>query len=137
VSHRRTALLIITTALSLDAILGIAFAAAQHIAIWQGLFCALANAVTVGGTVPPTTPAGYVITATECLTVVPLFAASLSFFTSGLTAGHVAGAEERIKKHVEDKLAEHHKALSVTRPARRPPKPNASSERMAKPEERP
>ena len=46
------AFIVISVALVLDTIFGLCFAAAQHISVWLGLYCALANAVTVGGTVP-------------------------------------------------------------------------------------
>lgn len=105
-SHHRIALRVIVAALILDAGCGLAFAAFQHIAAWHGLYCGLANAVTLGGDVTPTTPGGYVVNVIECLTVIPLFAATLSFFTSGLTAGHVDRAERRIKAHVTDQLAD-------------------------------
>jgi hypothetical protein len=136
VSHHRLALIVIGSALVLDAGLGVAYAAAMHIAVWHGLYCALANAVTLGGDVSPSNGWAYAVNAAECLTVVPLFGATFSLFTSGLTAGHVARAEGRIKRHLEDRLAEHHKGLAVVSPARRAAKPNGSSERMASPEER-
>jgi hypothetical protein len=107
VTRHRTALAVIGCAVTLDAGLGLAFAAAQHIALWLGLYCALANAVTVGGTVPPSAPWGYAVTALECALVVPLFAATFSLFTSGLTAVHVEAAEGRIRKHLEDRLRHH------------------------------
>lgn len=101
-SHHRIALLVIAAAAVLDAALGLAYAAVTpHLPWWHGLYCALANAVTVGGDVAPANGAGYAITAAECLLVVPLFAAAFSLFTSGLTAVHVRGAEGRIKRHVE------------------------------------
>jgi hypothetical protein len=106
-SHRRRALAVITAALVLDAGCGLWFAAAQHISWWLGLYCAVANAVTVGGTVAPSAPGGYLATAAECVLVVPLFAATFSLFTSGLTAVHVAASEERIKEHVELRLRHH------------------------------
>jgi hypothetical protein len=112
-SHPRIALITIISALVLDAALGLAFAAAQHIAWWLGLYCALANAVTVGGTVVPSTPAGYAVTAAECALVVPLFAATFSLFTSSLSAVHVRLAEAKIKAHLEDRLAAHHKAIAA------------------------
>lgn len=105
-SHHRIALAVIAAALGLDALFGLLFAAAEHIAVWHGLYCALANAVTVGGDVAPTTPGGYVVNAGECLLVVPLFAATFSLFTSGLTAGHVRRAEVRLKQHVSAVAAE-------------------------------
>jgi NhaP-type Na+/H+ or K+/H+ antiporter len=111
----RTALIVITAALALDALLGLAYSAAQHIPVWHGLYCALANAVTLGGDVSPTTPAGYWVNAAECVLVVPLFAATFSLFTSGLTATHIGDSEARIKRHLldlETRLARHRQGPS-------------------------
>lgn len=95
-SHHRIALIVIAAAAVLDAALGFGYAAAEHLPAWHGLFCALANAVTVGGDVPPTDPAGYAINAAECLLVVPLFAATFSLFTSGLSAIHIRSIHQRL-----------------------------------------
>lgn len=105
-SHHRAALLTVAAALGLDAVAGVLFAAVEHLPAWHGLYWALATAVTVGD-VTPVTGWGHVIAAVVCLTVVPLFAATFSLFTSGLTATHVRGAERRIKAHVEDRLKAH------------------------------
>lgn len=107
-THRRRALLAIAVAVLLDAGLGLAYSAVTPgLPVWHGLFCALANAVTVGGDVPPANAAGYLITALECALVVPLFAAAFSLLTSGLTAVHVAASEKRMKAHVEQRLKAH------------------------------
>ena len=95
-SHHRIALIVILAAIVLDAGLGLAFAAAEHLPAWHGLFCGLANAVTDGGDVSPTNPAGYMITAAEYVLVVPLFAATFSLFTSGLSAIHIRGLHRRL-----------------------------------------
>jgi hypothetical protein len=136
VRHHRVALLVIASALVLDAGLGIAYSAAMHIGVWDGLYNALANAVTLGGDVTPVGVWAHIVNAGECLSVVPLFGASFSLFTSGLTATHVDKAEGRIKRHLEERLAEHHKGLAVMPPARRPAKPNGTSERLATRDER-
>lgn len=106
-SHHRIAAVTVTAAVTLDALLGYLFSVAQHIPVWHGLYCALANAVTVGGDVAPTTPAGYAVTAAECALVVPLFAATFSLFTSGLSAVQVRESENNIKGHVEARLKHH------------------------------
>lgn len=106
--HHRRALAVIAAALTLDLALGAAYSAVTPgLPLWHGLYCALANAVTVGGDVAPANPRGYLVQAGECLLVVPLFAAALSLFTSGLTGGDVAGLEERIKRHVNGALRHH------------------------------
>jgi hypothetical protein len=137
VSNHRIALLVIAAALVLDAGLGVAYAAAMHISVWLGLYNALANAVTLGGDVAPVGFWAHLVNAGECFTVIPLFAAALSFFTSGLTGLHIQASEGRLKTHLEQRLAEHHKGLAVVSPPRRAAKPNGSSERLATPEERP
>jgi hypothetical protein len=129
VSNHRAALLVIACALILDTACGFAFAAAEHISVLLGLYCALANAVTLGGDVSPTNGWGYAVNTAECILIVPLFGATFSLFTSGLTQIHVRGAEKRIKQHLEQRLAEHHKSLAVVPPVRKPK--NGSSERMA------
>lgn len=103
-SHHRAALVVIAAALGLDALFGWAFATVEHLTVWRGLFCALANAVTVGGDHSPTTVGGYLVTAAECLTVVPLFAATFSLFTSGLTAVHVRTGHKATVAQVKAEL---------------------------------
>lgn len=110
-SHHRIAGITVAAALALDVLLGWAFAAVQHVPVWLGVYCALANAVTVGGTVPPSVPWGYGLTAAECALVVPLFAATFSLFTSGLAGLHVTRSEARLKEHVAAALTAHHSRL--------------------------
>lgn len=105
--HHKRALLVIAATALLDAACGLLYAAAEHISPWHGLYCALADGVTRGGNASPTTTAGYIISAVECMLVVPLLGASFSLFTSGLTAVHVAASETRVKAHVEQRLREH------------------------------
>ena len=106
-SHRRIALITIAAAIVLDAALGLAFAKADRIPPAHGLFCGLANAVTDGCDIPPRTVTGYIVTVMQYLLVVPLFAATFSLFTSGLTSLHTARSEERIKEHVNGALRHH------------------------------
>jgi hypothetical protein len=107
VTHHRRALVVIAAAVVLDAVLGLLFAAAEHVPPAHGLYCGLANAVTVGCDIAPRSVAGYVVSALECALVVPLFAATFSLFTSGLTSTHVAASEKRIKEHFEERLHHH------------------------------
>jgi hypothetical protein len=107
-SHHRVAAQVIAAALGLDILLGALYSlVTPGLPLWHGWYCALANAVTVGGDVAPVNTAGYLLQAVECILVVPLFGASFSFFTSGLTAGSVADAEERIKDHVNGAFRRH------------------------------
>lgn len=100
-SHHRLALATIGAALTLDVILGITWAAVEHLPAGHGLYCSLANAVTVGCDLAPRTTAGYAVNAIEFLTVVPLFAATFSLFTTGLTATQVHAAKAEIKAHID------------------------------------
>ena len=109
--HRRQALAVIIIAVLLDAALGLLFAAAEHVPDAHGLYCGLANAVTVGCDIAPRTVAGYVVSALECALIVPLFAATFSLFTSGLTSVHVAASEQRVKAHIERRLRERRQFL--------------------------
>lgn len=99
-SHRAAAATI-TAAVTLDAAAGLAFAAAEHLPPGLGLYWALTTADTVGyGDIAPHTAAGHWIAAVVMLTVVPLFAATFSLFTTGLTASHVHQAKQEIKAHI-------------------------------------
>jgi voltage-gated potassium channel len=114
--NHRSALITITLAAALDACGGIAFASAEHVSDARGLYWAVVTATTVGyGDVTPETAAGRWIAVAVMLTVIPLFGATFSLFTSGLTDMHVRGrlhdAEARIKAHTEDRLRHHHQDL--------------------------
>jgi hypothetical protein len=111
VSHHRIAVITIAAALVLDTACGVLYAFAERIAVWHGLYCALADGVTRGGDVAPSTPAGYWISAVECVLVVPLIGATFSLFTSGLTSVHVRSSEKRVKAHLEQRLAEDHRSI--------------------------
>lgn len=101
-SSHRWAIATVISALVLDAVMGLLYARFQHLPLWHGMYCALANAVTLGGDVSPTNAGSYVVNTVECFTIVPLFAASLSFFTSGLAGAQVRDSERRIKQHVTE-----------------------------------
>jgi voltage-gated potassium channel Kch len=127
VAHR-AALATIAAAAALDTAGGLAFAAAEHIPAADGLYWAVITATTIGyGDITPRTPAGHVLAVLVALTVVPLFAAAFSLFTSGLTSSHVKRSEERVKRHLEDRLAEHHRALADANAARKLQRPKGSA----------
>lgn len=110
------ALATITVAGALDAACGLWFAAAEHIPAASGLYWAVATATTVGyGDVIPRSPAGHAVAVIVMLTVIPLFGATFSLFTAGLTSFHVrshlSAAEARIKEHTEMRLAHHLSAI--------------------------
>lgn len=106
--HHRLALTTIAAALALDAVCGVLFAAADHVSVPDGLFFAVTTGTTVGyGDITAHGWAAHLLTVVMMLLVVPLFGASFSLFTSGLTSGRVAASEDRVKAHVEARLKHH------------------------------
>lgn len=102
----------IAAAAVLDAGLGLAFAVADHVSPGDGLYWATTTATTVGyGDLVPRGWAAHLIAVGVMLTVIPLFGAAFSLFTSGLASEDVharlAGAEKRIKDHTEARLRHH------------------------------
>ena len=80
------AVITIACAAVLDLAGGIAFAATEHIPVTSGLYWAISTATTVGyGDITPHDPAGRRIAVLVMLTVIPLFGATFSLFTSGLS----------------------------------------------------
>ena len=111
-SHHARALTVIGAAAVLDAGLGIAFAAADHISAPDGLYWSVTTATTVGyGDIVPRGWVAHVLAVGVMLTVIPLFGAAFSLFTSGLASESVharlAAAEKRIKDHTEARLRHH------------------------------
>jgi hypothetical protein len=118
---------------------GILLALTEHQPIGSSMCTSLATATTSG--CPSSAPvAAQAVSAGLMLLAIPLLGALFGRLTAGHTSRkvheHVAASEKRIKQHIEDRLAEHHKGLAVVSPARRAAKPNGSSERLATPEER-
>jgi hypothetical protein len=101
------ALITIAAALVLAVALGFAYAAAEHIPAWHGVYCTWMTAVTVGGDVNPVNGTGYIILAIDGVLVIPLVAATFSLLTSALSGTHIAAAEKRIKDHTEARLRHH------------------------------
>lgn len=105
-AHHKGAMATIAAAALLDAGLGIAFAFSSHVSPGDGLYWATTTATTVGyGDLVPHGWLPHLIAIGVMLTVIPLFAATFSLFTSGLA--DVAGAEDRIKRHVNGALRHH------------------------------
>jgi voltage-gated potassium channel len=108
VTHHRRAVAVLSVAGVLDVILGLAFAAADHISVPDGLFFALTTATTVGyGDITAHGWLPHVLTVIMMLTIIPLFAAAFSLLTSGLTSTTVTASEGRMKAHFERRLREH------------------------------
>jgi len=108
---------VIGAAAVLDAGLGLAFAAADHVSAGDGLYWAVTTATTVGyGDLVPRGWAAHLIAVGVMLTVIPLFGAAFSLFTSGLASqdihARLTAAESRIKKHVNGALRYHLKGAA-------------------------
>ena len=100
-SHKAAAITIVAAS-ALDAAGGVVFSEVEHRSLLDGFYWALTTATTVGyGDITPHTAAGKAVAMVVMATVVPLFAASFSLFTTALTAVHVRRAEGRIKDHVQ------------------------------------
>jgi hypothetical protein len=103
-TRRKLELLVITSALALDAVFGWLYGIAEHLPIWHSMYVALANAVTLGGDVSPVNGYGYLLNTLECVLVVPLFAATFSLFTTVLTTAdvkaHINRKHEELKDHI-------------------------------------
>jgi hypothetical protein len=87
--HHRRAFRVLAATVALDIVLGVVYGETDNISVLHGLYCAIGTATTVGCDITPRTAGGYITSAVMMLSVVPLFAAVFSFFTTGLTADHV------------------------------------------------
>lgn len=109
-NHHRLAFAVIAATLILDFIAAVIYAHLTRIPIlppqrgpYAGVDWAVATMMTTGDSgPPPLTRAQHWLWLGVHLSIIPLGAASISLFTSGLTARHVKHAEHRIKQHVTD-----------------------------------
>lgn len=99
--HHKRAVQVLVATLALDAALGVLVSVADSVPLWHGVYCAIGTATTVGCDLTPKTGWSYFLFAVMMLTIVPLFTAIFSFFTSGLTADHLENTTEKQTKHVE------------------------------------
>lgn len=98
----RPAVITVCSAVALDVLGGIVFAAVNHIPDTSGLYWAVTTVTTVGyGDITPGTPHGRLVAVIVMLTCIPLYSASVALFMTGHIVGHVREAERRIKAHVE------------------------------------
>lgn len=104
VRRQRGAWFTIIFAVILDIFMGISYSFVEHISVPLGLYWAEAEATTVGSEIVPHTIAGHWIKAIVGISVVPLFAATFSIFTTALTATHVHSVGQEIKTHVTRKI---------------------------------
>jgi hypothetical protein len=107
VRRQHGARIVFIAAFTLDVVCGLIFAVSEHVPFVSGLYWSLEEATTVGTGVEPHSTIGKIVKVLVALTVIPLFAATFSIFTTALTATHVQNVEDNIKKHVTNRL-EHH-----------------------------
>jgi hypothetical protein len=99
--HHQRAVKVITLAVLLDAALGAGYAQAMRISTWNGLYYATGIATTSGNSAD--LPHGWLphaLTMGMMCLVIPLFAATFSLATTGLTADHVDKRHRQMADHV-------------------------------------
>lgn len=113
--HQRIALAVIAVTVVLDLAAAVAYA---HVALipvlppahgpYDGLDWAVATLTTTGDSgIVPVTRTEHWLSIWAHLSLVIFGAATISYFVSGLTAGHVDRSEKRIKAHLEERLRHH------------------------------
>jgi hypothetical protein len=106
--HHRIALVVIGVAAVLDAAAGFGYAYVMSFPATSGLCYALGVATTSDSSIPAgTSPSARLITVLIQLTIIPLFGAAFSLFTSWLGGLHVWAAERSMKIHFEERLKHH------------------------------
>lgn len=107
--HHKRALAVLGFTGLLDVVFGILYGLDDHIGIWHGLYCATGTATSLGCDVLPADGTAYVLSTLMMLTILPLFAAIFSLFTTGLVASHADDKTDRqtddLKRHVDQKTA--------------------------------
>jgi len=103
--HHRGAVRVFGLAVSLDIIFGIVFSFAEHVSTAEGLYYATATATTVGADIQPRGWLAHVLTVAMMATIIPLFAATFSLLTTGLTADHIDRKHDDMKRHVSREAA--------------------------------
>ncbi len=105
--HHKRAIGVLAVTAMLDVILGVWYGIDDHIGVWHGLYCATGTATSLGCDVLPVDGTGYVLSFLMMMTILPLFSAIFSLFTTGLMASHVDAKTEQqtsaIKGHVDVK----------------------------------
>ena len=97
--HHRRALWVILVAGVLDLALGAVFGHADRIGFWNGLYFSTSVATTSGNS--PYYPHGwpaYLLAVAMHLTMIPLWLAAFSLFTSGLTSDHLHPVHSRLAR---------------------------------------
>lgn len=116
-SHHRIAVITVASAATLDALLGLAFGAAEHIGAWNGLYFAVVTGTTTGyGDIIPRGWLPHLLACAIMILVIPLISGTFALLTSGLAAVHIGRSEQRIKQHVEARLRHHLAAGSPAQP---------------------
>jgi hypothetical protein len=98
-SHRDWGAAAALTGVGLVVVLGWWHSLVAGLPLWHGIYCAVATATTNGGDCP-LGGQGYLIASIEFFTVVPLFALSLTLFTSHFINQGAQLRTDDIKQHV-------------------------------------
>ncbi len=86
----RHALGLVALAATIVVLGGVAFALAEHISIWIGLYWSVTTATTVGyGDVTPHTPAGHIIAVVVMLSTIPMLGAVFAIWSGSVAAARV------------------------------------------------
>lgn len=101
--RRSTVVGIFLLSFFLDGAFGVAFAYAQHVSIWDGLYFATTTGSTVGyGDITPIGWLPHLLSVAIMILVIPLFTSVFSLLTTALTARHVDRRHEELKRHVSE-----------------------------------
>jgi hypothetical protein len=99
--HHRIAVRVLSCAIALDIVTGVCFSFAQHVGVPEGLYYATGVATTIGADISPHGWLPHVLTVVMMTTIIPLFAAVFSLFTTGLTADHVDKRHREMSVKIE------------------------------------
>lgn len=102
--HKRALRLLGVTVL-LDSVFGILYGMADHIGVLHGLYCSTGTATSVGCDVLPANGPAYVLSFLMMLSILPLFAAVFSFFTTGLTVAHIDVKTDKQTAEIKEHLS--------------------------------
>jgi voltage-gated potassium channel len=106
--NKKFAYFTILAAVGLDVIAALSFAAVEHVSVGDGFYWSVATATTVGyGDVTPHHALGKLIAVIVMLTVIPLFAATFSLFTTILTANHVSREAGHLRRRLDHIILHH------------------------------
>jgi ion channel len=101
-NHRAILVFVLALSISLDTVFGVAFAYAQGVSVWDGLYFATTTGSTVGyGDITPRGWLPHLIAVAMMLLVIPLFSSVFALFSTALTTEHIDFRHYEMKRHVE------------------------------------